>query len=59
MHVDLGQRPVERLAEILREAERAHAVYEQRLGHRDENWPAWYARHIVDRLTEDESARSE
>jgi hypothetical protein len=59
MQLELGERPVERLAEILSEAEHAHGVYEQRLGHTDPNWATWYARHIVDRLTEDESARSE
>ena len=59
MQVDLGDRPIERLTDILIEAERAHGVYEQRLGRADPNWAAWYARHIVDRLTEDESARSE
>ena len=59
MQVDLGNAPVERLTDILIEAEHAHAVYEQRLGHDDANWAAWYARHIVDRLTEVESARSE
>jgi len=59
MHVDLGQRPVERLADILREAQHAHAVYERRLGHADPDWAAWFARHIVDRLTESESARTE
>ncbi|HZY98320.1 MAG TPA: hypothetical protein VFE36_01970 [Candidatus Baltobacteraceae bacterium] len=59
MQVELGERPVERLADMLRETERAHGLYEQRTGHRDENWAAWYARHIIDRLTEDESSRSE
>ena len=59
MQVDLGESPVQNLADILREAKRAHDVYEQRLGHPDPDWPAWYARHIIDRLTEDESARSE
>ncbi|HTU81934.1 MAG TPA: hypothetical protein VMF61_07380 [Candidatus Acidoferrales bacterium] len=59
MQVDLGDRPIERLTEILLEAERAHGVYETRLGHADEHWAAWYARHIVDRLSEDETARSE
>ena len=59
MQVELGERPVERLADMLREAERAHAVYEHRVGHPDADWPAWYARHIIDRLTEDESSRSE
>jgi hypothetical protein len=59
MQLELGDKPVERLVEILLEAEHAHGVYEQRLGHRDDNWATWYARHIIDRLTEDESARSE
>ena len=59
MLLELGERPIERLADILREAEHAHSVYEQRLGRPDSNWPAWYARHIIDRLTEDESSRSE
>ena len=40
----------ERLAELLREAEAAHAEYEQELGRRDEDWPGWYARYIVDKL---------
>ena len=38
------------LAAELREAEAAHGVYEQELGHRDEDWPSWYAKFIVDRL---------
>jgi hypothetical protein len=59
MQLDLGEDPIERLTEILREAERAHAVYERSLGHADSAWAAWYARHIIHRLTEDESARSE
>ncbi len=41
---------VERLAELLREAEAAHADYEGALGHADADWPAWYARYIVDKL---------
>jgi len=59
MQLDLGPDPVERLADMLREAERAHALYEQHLGHSDEAWAQWYARHIYDRLTEVEEARSE
>jgi|GEM_PF-2414497 hypothetical protein len=59
MRVETGELTVERLADLLREAERAHAIYERQLGHADSNWPAWYARHIYDRLTEDEDARSE
>jgi hypothetical protein len=59
MQLELGDRPVARLSEILREAEHAHAVYERSLGHADPDWATWYARHIVDRLSEDESARSE
>jgi hypothetical protein len=42
----------ERLAELLREAERAHAEYEHELGRRDDDWPAWYAQFIVERLRE-------
>lgn len=40
----------ERLAELLREAERAHGEYEQTLGHRDEDWPKWYAAYILAQL---------
>ena len=42
----------ERLAELLREAEQAHAAYERDLGHRDEDWPTWYADYIVERLSD-------
>ena len=42
----------ERLAELLREAEQAHAEYERSLGHADDDWPAWYARYIIDKLEE-------
>ena len=38
---------VERLATLLREAEAAHGAYERQLGHRDEDWPTWYARHML------------
>ena len=43
----------ERLADLLREAEKAHAVHERDLGQRDDDWPSWYARFIVDRLRDD------
>jgi hypothetical protein len=42
----------EELAELLREAEKAHAEYERTLGHRDEDWPTWYAEFIITRLRE-------
>jgi hypothetical protein len=42
----------EDLADLLREAERAHAEYERELGQRDEDWPSWYAGYIVDKLEE-------
>jgi catechol 2,3-dioxygenase-like lactoylglutathione lyase family enzyme len=35
------------LAQALKRAEAAHGVYEAGLGHRDENWPAWYAEYLV------------
>ena len=40
----------EELARLLREAEQAHAAYERELGHRDEDWPGWYADYILRRL---------
>ena len=43
----------ERLTELLRDAERAHGVFEKELGRRDEEWPAWYAQYILDRLSGD------
>ncbi len=43
----------DRLRTLLRVAESAHAAYEQELGQRDDDWPTWYARFIVERLRED------
>ncbi len=34
------------LATALRRAEAAHGEHEKRIGHRDENWPDWYAEYI-------------
>jgi hypothetical protein len=42
----------EKLEQLLREAEQAHGAYEATLGHPDDNWPAWYARYIMERLAE-------
>jgi hypothetical protein len=47
--VDLTQ---DELAELLKEAERAHADYERELGERDEDWPSWYAGYILKRIQE-------
>ena len=44
---DLSQ---DQLADLLREAERAHGEYERELGVRDEEWPEWYAGYILDKL---------
>lgn len=41
---------VDELAMLLRQAEAAHADYEKSLGRRDEDWPAWYAKYILDAL---------
>jgi hypothetical protein len=41
---------VERLAALLHEAEAAHKAYERQLGHRDEDWPTWYARYMLEPL---------
>jgi catechol 2,3-dioxygenase-like lactoylglutathione lyase family enzyme len=35
------------LAAALRRAEAAHGQHEKRTGQRDENWPGWYAAHMV------------
>ena len=40
----------QRLAELLRAAEKAHAVYESELSSRDESWPEWYAHYILGEL---------
>ena len=41
---------IERLAALLREAESAHAEFETQLGHRDDDWPTWYAGYILERV---------
>jgi hypothetical protein len=46
----------EDLEKLLREAEKAHGAYEQKLGHRDDNWPSWYAEFIVKKLRGSEKA---
>ncbi len=49
-----GRRTLQqRLAALLREAERAHGDYEKSLGHRDDDWPDWYAAYIAERLSGD------
>ena len=50
--MDAGTLTADELARLLREAEQAHAAYERELGSRDEDWPAWYAQWILDRLRE-------
>ena len=47
----------EDLEKLLREAEEAHGEYEQKLGHRDDNWPSWYAEFIVKKLQEREKRK--
>jgi hypothetical protein len=44
----------EELAQLLREAEKAHGAYEKEElgGVRDEDWPSWYAEFIVKKLDE-------
>jgi hypothetical protein len=43
---------VDRLAQLLRDAETAHGNYERSLGHSDENWPRWYAQYILEQIPE-------
>ena len=35
------------LAQAMRRAEQAHGEHEKKLGHRDDNWPEWYAEYIL------------
>src|SRR6185369_16311393 len=39
------------LAAALRRAEAAHGVHEKQLGHRDEDWPDWYAEYMLSAQT--------
>lgn len=41
---------VNKLEQLLKEAKQAHAEYEKKTGKKDENWPRWYAQHIIKRL---------
>lgn len=38
---------VAELASAFRRAEAAHGEYEKQLGHRDEDWPTWYAEYMI------------
>ena len=42
----------ENLRQLLRQAEKAHGEFEKTLGHRDEQWPEWYADFIIKKLAE-------
>ena len=46
----VGDLPKAELARLLREAAQAHADYERELGHRDDEWPSWYAGWILEQL---------
>lgn len=50
--MDPAKLTADELARLLREAEKAHGEYERELGSRDEDWPAWYATWILERLEE-------
>ena len=40
----------DKLADLLKEAEKAHALYEESLGKRDDDWHKWYANYIIKKL---------
>jgi catechol 2,3-dioxygenase-like lactoylglutathione lyase family enzyme len=42
------------LADAMRRAAAAHGEHEKRIGHADENWPAWYAEYMVREQAGDE-----
>ncbi|HEV3153817.1 MAG TPA: hypothetical protein VGZ02_08450 [Candidatus Baltobacteraceae bacterium] len=44
---------VDELAGLLRDAETAHGQFEVTLGHRDDDWPKWYAKYVLDRLEQE------
>jgi hypothetical protein len=50
--MDVSELKVERLADLLREAERAHGAYEKEIGRRDEDWPTWYAKYVLEHLAD-------
>lgn len=50
--MDPDQLTVAELADLLREAERAHGEFEKTLGRRDEDWPSWYADYMLKKLRE-------
>jgi hypothetical protein len=54
-HVNVEPISASKLAEYLRAAEEAHAVYEreQLHGMRDDNWADWYAEYIAKRMKQD------
>lgn len=45
------------LASAFRRAEQAHGAYEATLGHRDEDWPEWYAAYLVSEQSGQAAAR--
>ena len=47
---------VEGLAAALKRAEAAHGKHEKDLGHRDSDWPQWYAQFLVDESTKQDVA---
>ncbi|MFF3467064.1 hypothetical protein ACWCQN_31160 [Streptomyces sp. NPDC001984] len=47
------------LAQALMRAESAHGRFEEELGHRDDDWPLWYARFIEEEQTGEPVAGSD
>ncbi len=46
-HISVDKKTLEK---TLIKAEKAHGVYEKKLGKRDTKWPRWYASFIVEKL---------
>ncbi len=40
----------ETLTRLLQEAEAAHAEFERKLNHRDDDWASWYAAFILQKI---------
>lgn len=41
------------LERLLKDAAAAHHIYESNLSTTDEDWPAWYARYMCERIQSD------
>ena len=41
---------MKKLEGLLKQAEKAHAAYQKKIGRTHKNWPNWYAKFIIKKL---------